>query len=491
MLRTPTGLCCRAAPHAHACQRYCAFACSSASRSSQRSDSGHATQILHHRHRFPGATFWHVTDSAPQPLPRPPRRRARHVPLGGRRRVALARRVRPLQLWRRALAAAAVDGMAAAHPQPAFIVLGGDDFGHVPPSREDARAARASHEAMRELLRARFPDVPALPIVGNHDTWPYFSAGTASLSQRTQRCGVTRSARARSGSSRAAGTTPSIRRRRPGCACSRSTTNAFALVSAGWSEQLDWFEEALGAAAAPTAPWSSSATLRPAARTPIGTRSPPSAGPAAAGPPGRDGCTRARGGGGAPPCARSSSATCTRRASACSAPAAAARHGAARPGDEAMPVSDLSPSLTPRNPTPHPPAVRLYALGADGAPVDAWDHAIDLDASNAAGALAWRVSSVREALGLASLGAGAWRWIGALHDDAAFGAHMSGQRCARRGRARLRRVQGERALCDARARGRRVQGVFGRRAPRRPPTRRLGAGDQAEALDTVGLIPTK
>ena len=67
----------------------------------------------------------------------------------------------------------------------------------------------------------------------------------------------------------------------------------------------------------------------------------------------------------------------------------------------------------------------------DGVPVDAWDHVIDLDASNAGGALAWRVSSVREALGLASLGAGSWwRWLGALHDDAAFGAHMSGQRCA-------------------------------------------------------------
>ena len=109
--------------------------------------------------------------------------------------------------------------------------------------------------------------------------------------------------------------------------------------------------------------------------------------------------------------------------------AEAAEGGAARPAegggaaeggggeaggvDAAMPVMYLSPSLTPRNPTPHSPAIRLYALagarargGADadaGAGTDgggageaawgvheAWDHTLDLDESNARGGAVWR-----------------------------------------------------------------------------------------------------
>ena len=333
----------------------------------------------------------------------------------------------------RQFAEAAVDRMAAAHPQPAFIVLGGDDFGHVPPSREDARAVRASHEAMRELLRARFPDVPVLPIVGNHDTWPYFSAqGTASLSQLYATLwGDALGARAKRQLARRgyyAFDPPAA----PELRVLALETNAFALVSAGWSEQLDWFEEALGAAAA-----ANRSVVVVGHIAPGGSHTDWNS-IAAVGWAG--GCWRPK------PQRRLYASLRRWRATVRAlffghlhtpsvrllrAAGGGAAASAARPGDEAMPVSYLSPSLTPRNPTPHPPAVRLYALGADGAPVDAWDHAIDLDASNAAGALAWRVSSVREALGLASLGAGSWwRWLGALHDDAAFGAHMSGQRCA-------------------------------------------------------------
>ena len=46
----------------------------------------------------------------------------------------------------------AVRRMAEAQPAPAFLLLGGDNFGHVPPAAEDGTAVRASHVAMAELL---------------------------------------------------------------------------------------------------------------------------------------------------------------------------------------------------------------------------------------------------------------------------------------------------------------------------------------------------
>eukprot|EP00967_Tisochrysis_lutea_P121289 scaffold199704_cov28-Tisochrysis_lutea.AAC.2 len=75
----------------------------------------------------------------------------------------------------RSLAAAAVRRMAALDPAPAAILLGGDSFGHVPPAKEALDALLASHRAMHKLLSDAFPQVPILPVIGNHDTWPYFS----------------------------------------------------------------------------------------------------------------------------------------------------------------------------------------------------------------------------------------------------------------------------------------------------------------------------
>ena len=103
----------------------------------------------------------------------------------------------------------------------------------------------------------------------------------------------------------------------------------------------------------------------------------------------------------------------------------------------------LSPSLTARNPTPHVPAVRLYALAALSAPVavhagsarasrawevrEAWDLALEIGGDLPV----WRVASVRTQLNLSSLRPEAWRsWLDALHGDAAFVQHLSAQRCA-------------------------------------------------------------
>ena len=46
----------------------------------------------------------------------------------------------------RAVSQMAMRRMAAAQPAPAFLLLGGDNFGHVPPASEDAAAVRASHD---------------------------------------------------------------------------------------------------------------------------------------------------------------------------------------------------------------------------------------------------------------------------------------------------------------------------------------------------------
>ena len=105
-----------------------------------------------------------------------------------------------------------------------------------------------------------------------------------------------------------------------------------------------------------------------------------------------------------------------------------------------MPVMYLSPSLTARNPTPHVPAVRLYALSAAAAVRagsaraarawevrEAWDLALEIRGDLPV----WRVASVRTQLNLSSLRPEAWRaWLDALYGDAAFVQHLSAQRCA-------------------------------------------------------------
>lgn len=118
---------------------------------------------------------------------------------------------------------------------------------------------------------------------------------------------------------------------------------------------------------------------------------------------------------------------------------AAAAAGGTAAGVE-MPVMYLSPSLTARNPTPHVPAVRLYALSAPVAVHagsarasrawevrEAWDLALEIGGDLPV----WRVASVRTQLNLSSLRPEAWRsWLDALHGDAAFVQHLSAQRCA-------------------------------------------------------------
>uniref|UniRef100_A0A7S3T4K5 Uncharacterized protein n=1 Tax=Emiliania huxleyi TaxID=2903 RepID=A0A7S3T4K5_EMIHU len=94
-----------------------------------------------------------------------------------------------------------------------------------------------------------------------------------------------------------------------------------------------------------------------------------------------------------------------------------------RGGRWRMPVVYLSPSLTPRNPTPHAPAVRLYEVGkaavsgaASGAGarqpplqvVDILEHSFDVDRSNARGAEQWGVLSLRQAHNVSSFDYGAW-----------------------------------------------------------------------------------
>ena len=62
----------------------------------------------------------------------------------------------------RAVAQMAVRRMAAAQPAPAFLLLGGDNFGHVPPAAEDGAAVRASHVAMAELRTSNPSPSPSL-----------------------------------------------------------------------------------------------------------------------------------------------------------------------------------------------------------------------------------------------------------------------------------------------------------------------------------------
>ena len=57
----------------------------------------------------------------------------------------------------RQLARDALAHMADAVPNPAFILLGGDNFGHVPAAREDAAAVEQSHREMFRLLSGAFP----------------------------------------------------------------------------------------------------------------------------------------------------------------------------------------------------------------------------------------------------------------------------------------------------------------------------------------------
>jgi hypothetical protein len=62
----------------------------------------------------------------------------------------------------------ALERMRSAQSSPAFILLGGDDLGHIPKDREGSAAALASQRAVAAALAEVFPRVPILPTVGNH-----------------------------------------------------------------------------------------------------------------------------------------------------------------------------------------------------------------------------------------------------------------------------------------------------------------------------------
>ena len=74
----------------------------------------------------------------------------------------------------RELLVLALAQMKQVAPEPDLILLGGDVFGHVPAAHEDAAAVRESQRVQAELITAAFPRTTVLPVVGNHDTWPYF-----------------------------------------------------------------------------------------------------------------------------------------------------------------------------------------------------------------------------------------------------------------------------------------------------------------------------
>jgi hypothetical protein len=121
-------------------------------------------------------------------------------------------------------------------------------------------------------------------------------------------------------------------------------------------------------------------------------------------------------------------------------------------GADTMPVMYLSPSFTPRNPTPHAGAVRLVTLTAPlarppaakvpaakvpaekvaGAKVvSVVDHSLLLEASNGAKAAVWEATALHAAHNLSSYDYASWaRWAGSLHADTAFARHMPPQRCA-------------------------------------------------------------
>ena len=109
-------------------------------------------------------------------------------------------------------------------------------------------------------------------------------------------------------------------------------------------------------------------------------------------------------------------------------------------------VVHLSPSLTPRNPTPHMPGFRLYEFRSPSSSAAAWsggggggadllaihEHSFDLDQSNAIGQPVWRNTSLSADLHLSSLQYNGWReWaLKLVADDYAFADHMPAQRCA-------------------------------------------------------------
>ena len=100
------------------------------------------------------------------------------------------------------------------------------------------------------------------------------------------------------------------------------------------------------------------------------------------------------------------------------------------------PVMYLSPSFTPRNPTPHRGGVRMYELSRASSKSaalvqDIVEHQLDLDASNQAHSAVWTAESLRAAFNLSRLDHSAWTaWARSLRNDTKFAQLYSPQRCA-------------------------------------------------------------
>lgn len=340
--------------------------------------------------------------------------------------------------------------MAAVEPAPSAILLGGDDLGHIPADQEGAAAARRSQRAVAAALRKAFPNTPILPTVGNHDTWPYFtSSGEGAADARRELANLYGEHLA-----------PAQRRhlatrgyylhkltRREWVAVLETNALALTEAAADAASQLEWLDRTLTNAAEAGASVIILGHIAPGASH-VDFNSMAAAGWQ---------------GGGLTAKAQEALYALMRRDAARGAstsegvsgirrgPLAALLFGHLHTGsvrllgnDEHEPenaVVHLSPSLTPRNPTPHTPAVRLYEFSAPTAHApmalrEIYEHRLDLDASNqgADGGLVWREVAVREELNLTGTLASAatWRqWASKLLSDGReFARLMSPQRCA-------------------------------------------------------------
>ena len=131
-------------------------------------------------------TFWHVTDwhlNDFQPMDPNPcdmcrssttassRKTCKQPPVGPHGHVECDP---PASFWREA-----VELMKHAESSPDFILAGGDWIGHVPKHMEGPSALRSAATLLAVLLHEAFPRVPTLHALGNHDTWPYYSASAS------------------------------------------------------------------------------------------------------------------------------------------------------------------------------------------------------------------------------------------------------------------------------------------------------------------------
>ncbi|KAL1510740.1 hypothetical protein AB1Y20_007027 [Prymnesium parvum] len=361
----------------------------------------------------------------------------------------------------------ALERMRAAAPQPTLILWGGDVYGHVPPAREGAAAVARSQRVQAALIAKAFPGTTVLPALGNHDTWPYFvSGGDGATEAKASLAALYLSSQGKGGAPAA------IDLRARGYYAYRLPLHAVWVVAletnmlsiadaAGEARaQLQWLRSVLDAARREGVEVLLLGHIAPGASH-IDWDSMAASGWA--------------GGGWTADSQQAFYHLLHNFSSVVSAGffghlhtesvrllgarykgqrGAARRVNGAQPrsgspstasGDASLPVMYLSPSLTPRNPTPHQPAVRHFTLTGHrthGASTDAPrapslavtrvnDLVFDLEQSNLKRTAVWHMRDVQHELQLTSFSASAWaRWAESLLDDALFIRYMSAQRCA-------------------------------------------------------------